>query len=201
MFYVGLGITLSGVYLLSQRDMKLLKPIQRFRARVFVVIFILRTKKVIQNRNNEVREKLGDGSRVTKLDNVVPGLALSTLPGTVDEGNVDGVVNGYENGNVENVNTNGNGNGNENGKGVKASPGSPSPPRRERANSNGSNDSPGERIRFLSEGHLAISPRVEEEIEKQKSEVKRTKMMLKRRGSVGAIGVNMPKRSVIAYAN
>ena len=54
MFFVGLMITLSGVYLLSQRDMSKLKPKQRFRAQVFVVIFMLRTQKVVR-RKKEVR--------------------------------------------------------------------------------------------------------------------------------------------------
>jgi len=106
MFYVGLAITLSGVYMLSQREMKvsarakqrkllqpptfttklthpirlarftrfagpslkmrfvslrsaqLLKPIQRFRAQVFVLIFIHRTRKFVELRNAVLRAKM-----------------------------------------------------------------------------------------------------------------------------------------------
>ena len=51
MFFVGLGILLVGVYLLSQRDMSKLKPKSRFRARVDVVLFLIRTQRVVREKS------------------------------------------------------------------------------------------------------------------------------------------------------
>jgi hypothetical protein len=48
MFLLGVTITLAGVVMLSQRDMSKLKPKQRFRAAVYVVIFAYRTSKVVK---------------------------------------------------------------------------------------------------------------------------------------------------------
>ena len=45
MFFVGVAITLFGVYLLSQRDMVSLKPTGRLRASVFSVMFVKRVQK------------------------------------------------------------------------------------------------------------------------------------------------------------
>ncbi|KAJ0408458.1 hypothetical protein ATCC90586_008396 [Pythium insidiosum] len=45
MFFFGAGVTLSGVFLLSQREMNKLSPKGRFRACVKAVIFIKRTQK------------------------------------------------------------------------------------------------------------------------------------------------------------
>jgi hypothetical protein len=45
MFFFGASITLSGVYLLSRREMNVLKPVGKFRAAVKMVIFIKRTQK------------------------------------------------------------------------------------------------------------------------------------------------------------
>jgi CCR4-NOT transcriptional regulation complex NOT5 subunit len=45
MFFLGVAVTLFGVYLLSKRDMQLLKPIRKLRAAVQMVIFLKRTQK------------------------------------------------------------------------------------------------------------------------------------------------------------
>jgi hypothetical protein len=80
MFFVGLMITLSGVYLLSQRDMSKLKPKQRFRANVFVVIFMLRTQKVVKEKKE--LDRIENDSAT--LNN--PALSLPVpLPGSVPE--------------------------------------------------------------------------------------------------------------------
>jgi len=87
MFMVGLLITLSGVYLLSQRDMSKLKPRQRFRARAFVLIFIIRTRAAVQ-ASKEEREALkhSSGSQAdlgSAPDDALPGVVLPmSLPPT-----------------------------------------------------------------------------------------------------------------------
>ncbi|GMH81062.1 hypothetical protein TrST_g8653 [Triparma strigata] len=81
MFFVGLMITLSGVYLLSQRDMSKLKPKQRFRAQVFVVIFMLRTQKVVRRKKELDRLEM-----VAESSMPDPSLPMTSLPGAIPEG-------------------------------------------------------------------------------------------------------------------
>lgn len=45
MFFFGASVTLSGVYLLSRREMNVLRPSGKFRAAVKMIIFIKRTQK------------------------------------------------------------------------------------------------------------------------------------------------------------
>ena len=163
MFYVGLGVTLSGVYLLSQREMTLIKPIQRFRARVYVVIFIIRTKKVIENRNAELRQKMaivdGNNNNNEKKNGEAhpgDGVELDTVPPLLLPGSIN-----------DQKNPNGG-------------------PLRGRTRTNSEEGSIQRQVTPL-EGHIAISPMVHDEVEAQKSEVRRTKNMLKRRGSAAAV--------------
>lgn len=52
MFFFGASVTLSGVYLLSRREMNVLRPSGKFRAAVKMIIFIKRVQKA---RNIEHR--------------------------------------------------------------------------------------------------------------------------------------------------
>lgn len=52
MFFFGASVTLSGVYLLSKREMNVLRPAGKFRAAVKMIIFIKRAQKA---RNIEHR--------------------------------------------------------------------------------------------------------------------------------------------------
>lgn len=45
MFFFGASVTLSGVYLLSRREMNVLRPLSKFRAAVKMIIFIKRVQK------------------------------------------------------------------------------------------------------------------------------------------------------------
>lgn len=73
MFFIGAGITISGVYLLSHRDMHKLKPRGRFRAAVSTIIFLKRCQKArnIEYRwvqGNHLPVILGPGSSKVILD-------------------------------------------------------------------------------------------------------------------------------------
>eukprot|EP00520_Triparma_pacifica_P014746 CAMPEP_0118656404 /NCGR_PEP_ID=MMETSP0785-20121206/13472_1 /TAXON_ID=91992 /ORGANISM="Bolidomonas pacifica, Strain CCMP 1866" /LENGTH=669 /DNA_ID=CAMNT_0006549263 /DNA_START=99 /DNA_END=2108 /DNA_ORIENTATION=+ len=95
-FFFGLAVTLSGVYLLSQRDMSKLKPRARFRARAFVLIFIHRTRKIIAEKkaqderdNAEFEEnvRLSPSASIEVLNPAttrVPSIDGITLPGQID---------------------------------------------------------------------------------------------------------------------
>lgn len=73
MFFLGAAITISGVYLLSHRDMHKLKPRGRFRAAVSTIIFVKRCQKA---RNIDYQWVQGNqqalvvtgGSHATALD-------------------------------------------------------------------------------------------------------------------------------------
>jgi hypothetical protein len=73
MFFLGAAITISGVYLLSHRDMHKLKPRGRFRAAVSTIIFVKRCQKA---RNIDYQWIQGNqqplvvtgGSHATALD-------------------------------------------------------------------------------------------------------------------------------------
>lgn len=73
-FFLGAAITISGVYLLSHRDMHKFKPRGRFRAAVSTVIFVKRCQKArnIDYRwvqgNHEPLPLAGGGSHATALD-------------------------------------------------------------------------------------------------------------------------------------
>ena len=58
MFFFGLFILLTGVYMLSMRDMSKLKPLQRFRAKSHMLIFIHRTKKAVADKKAVLEKEL-----------------------------------------------------------------------------------------------------------------------------------------------
>ncbi|DAZ96002.1 TPA: hypothetical protein N0F65_009303 [Lagenidium giganteum] len=86
MFFTGVAVTLSGVYLLSKREMNVLRPSGKFRAVVKMVIFIKRTQKA---KNMEYRwvippTKAADGTP----DKLSRESESATLPPSVPKGNV-----------------------------------------------------------------------------------------------------------------
>ena len=68
MFLVGVAITLCGVFLLSQRPMNEIKPVQRFKASVHAVIFIKRLQKDLGMQYQWVDSKPFSDHETTILD-------------------------------------------------------------------------------------------------------------------------------------
>ncbi|GLE03303.1 hypothetical protein PINS_up012193 [Pythium insidiosum] len=67
MFFFGAGVTLSGVFLLSQREMNKLSPTQRLRACAKAVVFIKRVQKA-RKMDYKWRQPLGPVDTVKPMD-------------------------------------------------------------------------------------------------------------------------------------